>query len=625
MAVRGPVWHGSRATCLPDVSIIVPVLNEAPLIRPFLRHQRARAPGAEIILADGGSSDGTVDLASGFYDQLVHSERSRAMQMNAGARVARGDVLWFVHADAELPRGCLDEIAQILHQATVVGGYFRIRLPQGPVYRLTDGFAHYAGILLRMRCGDHGLFCRSTVFQDIGGFPEVPLMEDVEFFRRLRSCGRVVHSDKRILVSPRRYEAIGRVRLTFAYGFIATLYVFGVPLPKLASIYKRACGDAPVADPNRMATRRDRRPENQCMTNKTDSVHSISLSLNDMGVLNQLMHGAATGFLTLTQMVALAESPNPTMKAIVVHEYGGPEVLKYEDAPKPEPKEDQILVRVMAAGVNPVDEASRSQKYAKFFGITLPFIPGYDIAGVVEKIGAKITRFRTGDPVYAYLSLKDGGGYAEYAVATEVEAAPKPQSITFGEAAGVPVVALTAWQALIDTAKLSAGQTVLIHGGSGGVGTFAVQIAKARGAKVIATASTANQDLLKQLGADVAIDYTKQKFEDVAKDVDVVLDSVGKDTLARSYGVVKKGGFIVTLVARIDQGELDKHSIRGASLGVEPNSSQLTEIGKLIDEKKIKVVVSQTFPLSEAMKAQQQVATGHTRGKIVLRVAEEPK
>ena len=142
---------------------------------------------------------------------------------------------------------------------------------------------------------------------------------------------------------------------------------------------------------------------------------------------------------------------------------------------------------------------------------------------------------------------------------------------------------------------------------------------------MIATASTANQDLLKQLGADVAIDYTKQKFEDVAKDVDVVLDSVGKDTLARSYGVVKKGGFIVTLVARIDQGELDKHSIRGASLGVEPNSSQLTEIGKLIDEKKIKVVVSQTFPLSEAMKAQQQVATGHTRGKIVLRVAEEPK
>jgi len=323
--------------------------------------------------------------------------------------------------------------------------------------------------------------------------------------------------------------------------------------------------------------------------------------------------------------VSPAQTAKPIMKAIVVHAYGGPEVLKYEDRPRPEPKEDQILVRVIAAGVNPVDDASRSEKYAKFFGITLPFIPGYDIGGIVEKTGAKITKFKPGDSVYAYLSLKDGGGYAEYAVATEVETAPKPKLISFVEAAAVPVVALTAWQALIDTAKVSAGQTVLIHGGSGGVGSFAIQIAKARGAKVIATASTANQDLLKQLGADVAIDYTKQKFEDVAKDVDVVLDSVGKDTLARSYGAVKKGGFIVTLVARIDQAELDKHGIRGASLGVEPNSSELTEIGKLIDEKKNKVIVSQTFPLSEAVKAQEQVATGHTRGKIVLQVAEEPK
>jgi NADPH:quinone reductase-like Zn-dependent oxidoreductase len=343
-----------------------------------------------------------------------------------------------------------------------------------------------------------------------------------------------------------------------------------------------------------------------------------------MRSLNRLISAAATIFLGLP-IVALAESPKSTMKAVVVHEYGGPEALKLEDVPRPEPKEGQILVRVMAAGVNPVDEASRSEKYAKFFGITLPFIPGYDIAGVVEKAGAKITKFKTGDPVYAYLDLKDGGGYAEYAVATEVEAAPKPKSISFIEAAGVPVVALTAWQALIDTAKLSAGQTVLIHGGSGGVGSFAIQIAKARGAKVIATASTRNQDLLKQLGADVAVDYTKQKFEDVAKDVDVVLDSVGKDTLARSYGVVKKGGCIVTLVARIDQAELDKHGIRGVSLAVEPTSNELAEIGKLIDENKIKVIVSQTFPLSEAMKAQEQVATGHTRGKVVLKIANEPQ
>ena len=222
-------------------SIVVPVFNEAPLIRLFLAHLRERAPGAEIIVADGGSTDGTDSLATGFCDQVVQSERSRATQMNAGARAARGDVLWFVHADVKLPSQCLDEIERIMHDANVVGGYFRIRLPPNPVYRLTDRFAHYAGMLLRMRCSDHGIFCRRTAFVDVGGFPTVPLMEDVEFFHRLHRRGRVVHSEKRIVVSPRRYEAIGPARLTFAYGFIATLYIFGVPPSVLASIYKRTC------------------------------------------------------------------------------------------------------------------------------------------------------------------------------------------------------------------------------------------------------------------------------------------------------------------------------------------------------------------------------------------------
>jgi NADPH:quinone reductase-like Zn-dependent oxidoreductase len=331
--------------------------------------------------------------------------------------------------------------------------------------------------------------------------------------------------------------------------------------------------------------------------------------------------------ICLTAFVAasFAQSPKPMMKAIVVREYGGPEVLKYEDVPRREPKDDQILVRVIAAGVNPVDAMIRSGMFAKYEKDVFPMTPGADIAGVVEKVGSKITKFKAGDPVFAYVSLKGGGGYAEYALATERDMATKPKSLSYVEAAAVPIVALTAWQALIDTAKLGAGQTVLIHGGSGGVGSFAIQIAKARGAKVIATASTANQDLLKELGADVAIDYTKQKFEDIAKDVDVVLDSVGKDTLARSYGVVKKEGFIVSIVGRPDPGELEKHGIHGASISVEPNADDLAEIGKLIDEKKIKVIVSQTFPLSDATKAQEQVATGHTRGKIVLKVADEPK
>jgi rSAM/selenodomain-associated transferase 2 len=224
-----------------QLSIIVPVFNEAPLIREFLAHLRERAPGAEIIVADGGSTDGTDSLATGFCDQVVQSERSRPTQMNAGARAAHGIVLWFVHADAEVPLQCLDEIARIMEDPKVVGGYFRIRLPGALVYRLTDSFAHYTGVLLRMRCGDHGIFCRREIFMELGGFPEVPLMEDVEFFRRLLCCGQVMHSNKRIVVSPRRYETIGRARLTFAYGVLSMLYIFGVPLPRLAAIYQRMC------------------------------------------------------------------------------------------------------------------------------------------------------------------------------------------------------------------------------------------------------------------------------------------------------------------------------------------------------------------------------------------------
>ena len=225
-----------------QVSIIVPVLNEALLIRPFLEHLRERAPGAEIIVVDGASTDGTDELAGGLCDQLVRSgQRSRAIQMNAGARAAGGDVFWFLHADAKVPTGCLDEIGRIMRDPKVSGGYFRIRLPPPVVYRLTDTFAHYAGLLLRMRCGDHGIFCWRTAFIDAGGFPNVPLMEDVEFFLRLRRCGRVMHSSERIAANPRRYEAIGPLRLTLAYGFIASLYVLRVRLSALARIYRCTC------------------------------------------------------------------------------------------------------------------------------------------------------------------------------------------------------------------------------------------------------------------------------------------------------------------------------------------------------------------------------------------------
>jgi rSAM/selenodomain-associated transferase 2 len=235
-----------------QVSIIVPVFNEAPLIQPFLSNLRERTRGAEIIVVDGASTDGTHRLAQGFCDQVIRSgERSRAKQMNAGADAAGGDIFWFLHADAEVPLGCLDEIDRIIRDPKVSGGYFRVRLPRLAVYRLTDSFAHYAGLLLRIRCGDHGMFCRRTAFVDAGGFPDVPLMEDVEFFRRLRRCGRVVHSNKRIAASARRYEAVGPARLTFAYGLIAMLYGFGAPLSTLARIYQRTCCAAERGSPSK--------------------------------------------------------------------------------------------------------------------------------------------------------------------------------------------------------------------------------------------------------------------------------------------------------------------------------------------------------------------------------------
>src|SRR5438132_8188365 len=291
----------------------------------------------------------------------------------------------------------------------------------------------------------------------------------------------------------------------------------------------------------------------------------------------------------------IAQTNNATMKAVVIHEFGGPEVMKYEDVPRPEPKEDEILVRVMAAAVNPVDSYVRQGMLAKHGMDKRPAIIGYDISGVVEKTGANAKKFKAGDKVYSYLSVMRGGGYAEFAIAKESETALKPKNINFVEAAAVPLAATTAWQALVDTAKIDKGQTVQIHGGTGGVGSFAITIAKARGAKVIATASTAHQDLLKQLGVDQAIDYTTTKFEDMVKDVDVVLNCVRADALGRSYGVVKKGGIIVSITDEPDQAECAKHGIRGTRLGANPDAKVLEELAKLIEARKMTPIVSQTF------------------------------
>jgi rSAM/selenodomain-associated transferase 2 len=227
---------------VPPISIIVPVLNEAGTIRPFLEHIRNQSPDVEIIVVDGGSSDGTSDLAANFADQTLTTSSGRALQMNAGAAKSRGDILWFLHADVRLPPASVDAIEEIMADPEVVAGFFRIRLPESQfVYRLTDSFAHYLGLILRMRCGDHGIFCRRTTFLEVGGFPEVPLMEDAELFRILHRRGKVRWSKSRIIVSPRRYHAIGPFRLTFFYGLIGALYGLGFPLGRLAAVYSRYC------------------------------------------------------------------------------------------------------------------------------------------------------------------------------------------------------------------------------------------------------------------------------------------------------------------------------------------------------------------------------------------------
>jgi NADPH:quinone reductase-like Zn-dependent oxidoreductase len=324
----------------------------------------------------------------------------------------------------------------------------------------------------------------------------------------------------------------------------------------------------------------------------------------------------------LTLVVSASHEDAPaTMKAVRFHAFGDPGVLRVEDVPKPSAQPGEILVRVHAAGVNPVDWKIRSGA-ARGLNPTLPQIPGFDVSGVVDAIGPEVTSFAVGDEVFAYLSLKRGGAYAEYVTVPASDAAQKPKKVDHVHAAAVPLAALTAWQALFDTAGLKAGDTVLVHGGAGGVGHFAVQLAKHKGAKVIATASEKNHAFLRELGADVLIDYRTQKFEEIAKDVDVVLDTVGDDTLERSYAVLKKGGFVVSIVEPPKKETLAERGVRGAVILVKPDGKELAEIAALIDSGKVRPEVSEIVPLAEAKRAHELSQGGHTRGKIVLKIAE---
>ncbi len=308
------------------------------------------------------------------------------------------------------------------------------------------------------------------------------------------------------------------------------------------------------------------------------------------------------------------------MNAVRMHRYGGPEVLVYEEVPRPRPEEGEVLVRVEAAAVNPVDWKIREGYLKEMLPHSLPLIMGWDVSGVVEATGPGVTRFKIGDEVFSRPDLLRDGTYAEYVVIREAEVAFKPVSVDHLHAAAIPLAGLTAWKSLIETAGLAPGQRVLIHGAAGGVGSYAVQLAKWRGAHVIATASAHNHDYLQRLGADEAVDYRSVRFEEVVADVDVVFDTIGGDTQERSWQVLNKGGILVSIIDPPKPARGVEFGVRQAFVFIQPDAAVLAELAALVDQGRLRVYVEAVLPLAEARRAQELSQGGHTRGKIVLKV-----
>ena len=313
-----------------------------------------------------------------------------------------------------------------------------------------------------------------------------------------------------------------------------------------------------------------------------------------------------------------------TMKAVRIHNYGGSDVLIYEDAPRPEPGDEQVLVRVRAASVSPIDWKMREGYMQQWIDLPMPVILGFDMAGDVVAVGSNVTDFQVGDAVFGMTNMSIGT-QAEYVAVPQAEVTAKPGSLNYEEAAAMPFGALAAWQALVEAGGLQAGQRVLIHAAAGGVGSLAVQIAKARGAYVIGTASGANVEFVRDLGADEVIDYQTTRFEDVVQDVDLVLDLVGGDTQERSWGVLKPGGTLVTLIGLPPGAEevAAAHSASGSMATAHPDATLLRQIADLIDAGQLRPVVNTVLPLAEAHTGYDMSQGGHTRGKIILRISDD--
>ncbi len=308
-----------------------------------------------------------------------------------------------------------------------------------------------------------------------------------------------------------------------------------------------------------------------------------------------------------------------TIQSIRVHEYGGPEQLKLELVPRPTAHEGEVLVRVHAAGVNPADWKVRRGWFKDFLKVQFPYVPGGDLAGVVEEVGPGVTTFQQGQAVFGQSSH---GSYTEYTAVSVNTLALKPEKLSFDEAAAIPVGATTAWQGIFDNGSLQPGQRILIQGASGGVGLFAVQFARWKGAHVIATTSTANVDFVRSLGAETVIDYTKNDVEPLVHDVDVAFDTVGVPTLLASLRAVKRGGTLVTIAGQPSVEEAQALGVLVTSFSARVSSELLQTFARLIEEGQVKVVLERTFPLSEAAQAQEQSQSGHGLGRIVLHIAD---
>ena len=307
-----------------------------------------------------------------------------------------------------------------------------------------------------------------------------------------------------------------------------------------------------------------------------------------------------------------------TIRAVQVHRYGGADQLKLEEKPRPQPQPGEVLVRVYAAGVNPIDWKIRQGLLKDFQPVTFPYTPGIEVAGVVEDVGPGVMAFKRGQAV---LGQTSAGAYAEYLTVPVEALALKPQTLSFVEAATVPVGATTAWRTLFDNGRLTPGQRVLIQGAAGGVGLFAVQLAKWRGAQVIGTASTANLDFVRGLGADMVVDYTTTPVESVIQDVDLVLDGVGAQTLSSSLAVLKPGGTLISIAGPPPQEQARARGVR-ALMSRGAASTPVQTFTQLIDEGQLKVTVGKTFSLSEAQQAHEYGQSSHGRGRIVLQIVD---